>query len=169
MEGPSTFPSQRSIRSQLLYYTQQFGLHVTIIRPFNVYGPGQGKSFLVPTLLRQVLDRGASEVSIADDRPRRDYLFIDDLVDLLLRTMDPQGFDIFNAGSVCSINPRALAELMLQIAGVEKPGVSRDEIRADEVLETVADVGKAKRTFNWTPRVSLAEGLSRMIQEAAHS
>jgi UDP-glucose 4-epimerase len=146
------------------FYAQQFGIQVTIIRPFNVYGPGQNGNFLIPTLLRQVLDPEACEVSIADDRPKRDYLFIDDLLDLLLRTMNPQGFDAFNAGSGCSVNPRELAELMLRVAGLEKPVVSRGEVRADEVLEMVADVGKAKRIFGWEPRVSLVEGLRRLIQ-----
>ncbi len=78
--------------------------------------------------------------------------------------MNPQGFDAFNAGSGCSVNPRELAELMLRAAGLEKPVVSRGEVRADEVLETVADVGKAKRIFGWEPRVSLVEGIGRMIQ-----
>ena len=146
------------------YYSQQFGIKVTIIRPFNVYGPGQAGHFLIPTLLRQVLDPQAQEVSIADDRPRRDYLFIDDLLDLLLQTMNPQGFDAFNAGSGSSANPRDLADLMLRAAGLEKPVVSRGEVRADEVLDTVADVGKAKRIFGWEPRISLSEGLRRIIQ-----
>ncbi len=146
------------------FYAQQFGIQATIIRPFNVYGPGQNGNFLIPTLLRQVLDPDAREVSIADDRPRRDYLFIDDLLDLLLQTMNPQGFDAFNAGSGSSVNPRELADLMLRAAGLEKPVVSRGEVRADEVLDTVADVEKAKRIFGWEPRVSLLEGLRRTIQ-----
>lgn len=151
------------------YYTQQFGIQVTIIRPFNIYGPGQAESFLIPTLLRQALDPDASEVSIADDRPKRDYLFIDDLIDLLLRTMSEQGsagfgFDAFNAGSGCSVNPRELAQLILRVAGVEKPVVLRGEVRTDEVLDTVADIGKAKRIFGWEPVVLLEEGLRRMIQ-----
>lgn len=146
------------------YYAQQFGVQVTVIRPFNIYGPGQNGNFLIPTLLRQVLDPDAREISIADDRPRRDYLFIDDLVDLLLRAMNPQGFDAFNAGSGSSVNPRELAELMLRAAGLEKPVVSRGEVRADEVLDTVADIGKAKRVFGWEPRVSLVEGLGRIVQ-----
>jgi nucleoside-diphosphate-sugar epimerase len=146
------------------YYARQFGIQVTVIRPFNVYGPGQAESFLIPTLLRQALDLEAREISIADDRPRRDYLFIDDLLDLLLRTMNPPGFDAFNAGSGCSVNPRELAELILRVAGLEKPVVSRGEVRADEVLEMVADVEKARRIFGWEPRVSLVEGIGRMIQ-----
>jgi nucleoside-diphosphate-sugar epimerase len=150
------------------YYARQFGVPTAIIRPFNIYGPGQGENFLVPTLLRQTLDPEAREISIADDRPRRDYLFIDDLIDLLLRTMNAAesstGCEAFNAGSGHSVNPRELAELMLRIAGLEKPIVSRGEIRADEVLDTVADTEKAQRGFGWEPRISLEEGLRRIVQ-----
>ena len=146
------------------FYAQQFGIQATIIRPFNVYGPEQSGNFLIPTLLRQVLDPQAREVSIADDRPKRDYLFLDDLIDLMLQTMNPHGCDAYNAGSGCSVSPRELAELILQAAGVEKPVVSRGEVRSDEVLDTVADVGKAKRIFGWEPRVPLAEGLRRIVK-----
>jgi nucleoside-diphosphate-sugar epimerase len=45
------------------YCARQFSLRVTIIRPFNIYGPGQNGNFLVPTLLRQVLDIEAQEIS----------------------------------------------------------------------------------------------------------
>jgi UDP-glucose 4-epimerase len=148
------------------FYARQFGIRAAIIRPFNVYGPGQNGNFLIPTLLRQILDPEAREISIADDRPKRDYLFLDDLIDLLLQSMNPQGCDAYNAGSGRSVNPRELAELMLHAAGLEKPVISRREVRSDEVLEMVADVGKAKRTFGWQPRVSLAEGLARMIETA---
>jgi nucleoside-diphosphate-sugar epimerase len=53
---------------------------------------------------------------------------------------------------------------MLRAAGLEKPVVSRGEVRSDEVLDTVADVGKAKRIFGWEPRVPLAEGLRRIVK-----
>jgi nucleoside-diphosphate-sugar epimerase len=146
------------------YYARHFGIQVTIVRPFNIYGPGQAESFLIPTLLRQALDPDVREITVADDRPKRDYLFLDDLLDLLLLTMQPHGFDTVNAGSGRSFSPREVADMIQRIAGLEKPVVSRKEVRADEVLDTVADIGKAKRIFGWEPRVSLAEGLGRMIE-----
>jgi len=69
-----------------LYYHRQFGVPVTIVRPFNVYGPGQDRRFLIPTILTQAIDPGQPAIVVADLRPRRDYLFISDLIDLLTRT-----------------------------------------------------------------------------------
>jgi nucleoside-diphosphate-sugar epimerase len=146
------------------YYAAQFGARISILRPFNVYGWGQAPHFLVPTLIRQALDPKVHEISLADDRPRRDYLFIDDLIDLLVLTTAPQRCDVYNAGSGCSASPREVAELVASAAGVAKPIVSRGETRADEVLEMVADIGKATKEFGWTPRVSLANGLARTVQ-----
>ncbi|MBV9508062.1 MAG: GDP-mannose 4,6-dehydratase [Acidobacteriia bacterium] len=146
------------------YYARQFHINTTVIRPFNVYGPGQNESFLIPTLLKQVLDPGIQEISIADDRPRRDYLFIDDFLDLLLCTMQPAGFAIFNAGSGSSFSARELAEIMLHISGRAMPVVSRGEFRPREVLDVVADCRKAKDVLGWEPQVPLSDGIRRTIE-----
>src|ERR1039458_310666 len=72
------------------YYRKQFGVQVTIVRPFNIYGPGQNGRFLIPTLMRQALDPACDRIVVADLRPRRDYIHVRDLVALLLRTMDEE-------------------------------------------------------------------------------
>jgi nucleoside-diphosphate-sugar epimerase len=146
------------------YYARQFHVKTTVIRPFNVYGPGQNEKFLIPTLLKQVLDPEIQEISIADDRPRRDYLFIDDFLDLLLRTMEPDGFAVFNAGSGSSFSPRELAEVMLRIRGRAMPVVSRGDVRPREVLDVIADCRKAKSVLGWEPQVPLKDGIRRMIE-----
>jgi UDP-glucose 4-epimerase len=149
------------------YFAHHFQIHATVIRPFNIYGPGQSQSFLIPTLCRQAMDPEVREISIADDRPKRDYLFIDDLIDLLLRTTNVEGFAVFNAGSGVSTSPRELADLILRAAGVEKRVVSRGEVRAEEVLDTIADTHKARHVLGWEPRVSLAEGVKRLMRPFA--
>ncbi len=82
-----------------LYYQRQFGVPVTIVRPFNVYGPGQDRRFLIPTILTQAIDPGQAAIVVADLRPRRDYIFIADLIDLLIQHSVPEGRGHFNAGS----------------------------------------------------------------------
>src|ERR1700761_2040307 len=88
------------------YYAENFGIQSILVRPFNLYGPFQDRRFLIPTLLQRALDPGSSVISVADARPRRDFLFISDFVDLLLRTMraDANGLNIFNAGSGHSVS-----------------------------------------------------------------
>src|ERR1700675_1602021 len=86
-----------------LYYQRQFAVPVTIVRPFNVYGPGQDRRFLIPKILTQAADPGQSAIVVADLRPRRDYLFIADLVDLLTRTAFRRAGGVFNAGSGSSL------------------------------------------------------------------
>ena len=84
------------------YYQRQFGVPVTIIRPFNIYGPGQDRRFLIPTILAQAIDPQMATITVADLRPRRDYIFIADLINLLMRTAFRIEGGTFNAGSGCS-------------------------------------------------------------------
>lgn len=148
------------------FYEQNFGVAVTVVRPFNLYGPGQGQHFLIPTLIRQALDPELAVISVADHRPRRDYIYVDDLVQMLLKLSDmPESADAtYNAGSGESTGVMELAGLIAEIAGTHKPVVSRNELRKNEVLETVADIGKARRELGWSPAVGLREGLERTIR-----
>ena len=81
------------------FYEQRFGLALVIVRPFNIYGPGQRDSFLIPWIVRQVLDPGAATVQVKDLRPKRDYLYVHDAVALLLATLRPGSRGIYNMGS----------------------------------------------------------------------
>src|SRR6202011_2766469 len=67
------------------FYQESFGVPVTIVRPFNLYGPGQSEDFLIPTLIRQALAQDSNAIVVADLTPKRDYIYIDDVVDLLVR------------------------------------------------------------------------------------
>ena len=57
----------------------QFGVKAAIVRPFNIYGPGQESRFLVPKLIRQIIDPVCNGIAIGDPRPRRDYTYVSDL------------------------------------------------------------------------------------------
>lgn len=144
------------------FFEANFGVPVSVVRPFNLYGPGQGRDFLIPTLIRQALDPELEAISVADHRPRRDYLYVGDLVSLLLRLSEGKG-GTYNAGSGESVSVMELARLIVEIAGTAKPVVSRNEQRPNEVLDTVADVGRAWRELGWRPEVGLREGLERTV------
>lgn len=147
------------------YYRKQFGVQVTIVRPFNIYGPGQAGRFLIPTLMRQALDPTCDRIVVADLRPRRDYIHVTDLVALLLRTMDEETpRTVYNAGSGKSVSIRELGSLIAAALPHDKPIVSEDNWRPDEMLDVVADISRAERDLNWHPRVPLADGLRETLK-----
>ncbi len=147
------------------YYAETFGVQVTLVRPFNLYGPFQNSKFLIPTLLRQALDPASSTISVADSRPRRDFLFVQDFIDLLIRTaeMNVGTFRIFNAGSGVSVSIADLCDIMNTLTGCCKQLVSRGESRPDEVFDVVADISRAGQELAWRPNTSLENGLALTI------
>lgn len=147
------------------YYVTQFGVRATIVRPFNVYGPGQGSSFLIPSLLAQAIDPAVREIVVADVRPRRDYVHVDDVVRLLVSTLDRGEGGTYNAGSGVSTSIPELVTIVNLHVGVDKPLVARTEPRPTEVLDVVADVSRARVDLGWEPRISLTEGLAALIDD----
>jgi nucleoside-diphosphate-sugar epimerase len=148
------------------FYAEQHGTPVAIVRPFNIFGPGQDERFLIPTLLRQALQPDSDLIQVADIRPRRDFLYISDLIELLLATLGHGRFDIYNAGSGVSTSIEDVVALLNAIVGRHKKVVSRGESRPGEILNVVAAIGKAERDLHWKPRVDLAAGLRAMVRNA---
>jgi len=146
------------------YYSRTFDVKVCIVRPFNIYGPGQREEFLVPTLVKQALDPRCEAIMVSDVRPRRDYIYIDDLVDLLLATFQHRVSDVFNAGSGKSTSIPELVGTICELLGRRKPLVSCQHERREEVYEVVADISKAITSLGWRPAVSLNVGLRRTIE-----
>jgi nucleoside-diphosphate-sugar epimerase len=141
------------------YYQDQFGVRAAVIRPFNIYGPGQATSFLIPTMISQALDPACEAITVADLRPRRDFLYVRDLVSLLIATVDLPASAVLNAGSGASTSIGELLQLINDLLPSPKPLVSTCEERPAEVIDVVADISRAKKELNWAPRVVLAEGL----------
>jgi nucleoside-diphosphate-sugar epimerase len=145
------------------FYERRFGVALTIVRPFNLYGPGQRQSFLIPSIVRQVLDPAAEVVRVTDLRPKRDYVYVADAVMLLLATLQPGVHGIYNLGSGRSASVAEVAELVSKAAGIRKPLVSADERRPGEILDVVADTSRAAAELNWQPRTSLADGIAAVV------
>lgn len=168
--GPFNPYADSKIRAEdaVREYQERHGVAAAILRPFNVYGPGQEDRFLIPTIIRQVLDLASAAIKVADDRPRRDYLHVRDLAALVVTVLRAPGGGVYNAGSGESYSVRDVAERVAELAGVRKPLQVTGPARANEVLDVVADVTHAAVTLGWRPQISLNDGLRETIAAMAH-
>jgi nucleoside-diphosphate-sugar epimerase len=139
-----------------------YDLPVTVLRIFNVYGPGQSDRFVVPHIMRQVLDPSCPEVVVVDLAPRRDYVHIDDVVRAFAATAGFHGFGIFNVGTGVSHSVEDVIRLACVAAGVCKPWRQTGAARIADVPDTVAAIARIAEALGWRPRVSLADGLRGM-------
>jgi len=150
----------------VLFYARTFGIQATVVRPFNIYGPGQAATFLIPEVIRQALDPSADAVQVEDAEPRRDYLFVGDLVALLLAVWRRNVTGIYNAGSGHSVSVAEIVREVLAQAGVSRRLRCAERRRPNEVMDVVADITAAQRDLEWVPRTPLAEGIRRTILHA---
>lgn len=144
-------------------FNRLFGVDVVVLRPFNLYGPGQSAGQIVPDLVEQVLSK-SNTVTVRNSDAVRDYLYIEDLIELILLTLRPMpGFTVLNAGSGCLTSVGDLANEILRISGVQKKLIEQNEDLGVEIRSATADTRLAEKILNWEPRTSLADGLSLSI------
>jgi nucleoside-diphosphate-sugar epimerase len=143
-------------------YHASYGLDTVVVRPFNVYGPGQAPGFLVPDILGP-LRRGQAPV-LGDPDPVRDYTFLDDAVAFFVAaaTAEGVGGQALNLGSGKGRSVAEVAEAAARASGTGlRPRFDPGKARGNEAGAVVADVSKARRLLGWAPRVDLDEGLRR--------
>lgn len=147
------------------FYAGNYGVAVTIIRPFNVYGPGQSEKFLIPTIWSQIA--GGKRIEMLDLEPRRDYVFLTDLVEAILAAEKhrPDGCETYNVGSGVSHSVAEIVAVAQSVAGTNLPVSSRDARRENEIEDVVADISAANRALDWRPRHRLSNGLKICWQD----
>lgn len=149
------------------FYHRQYDVPITVIRPFNVFGAGQREEFLIPTIIRQALDSAVSTIEVSDLRPKRDFVYIEDLIDALVLTIGRPKYSVFNIAGGVSYSVRSIIEIILKAAKMSKPFRSLEKFRDDEILDLYADISFAKSELGWTPKVSFEEGIAKILR-ASH-
>lgn len=148
------------------FYARQFGVQVSVIRPFNVYGAGQKESFLIPQIISHAMKEEA--ISVMDLAPMRDYVYLEDLLCAIELTVEKvQEHDVFNIGSGVSYSVEQVIELVQKILGTDKPVICRNQTRKNELNNVVADITHAKDVLGWVPSYTLEQGLTQMIGQMA--
>ena len=150
------------------FYVEHHGVDVTAIRPFNVFGPGQKPHFLIPQIILDVIAQ--RPIRVKDLAPRRDYVYLDDLIDALVKTLDaPAGYNLCNIGSGVSLSVSESIDIIQSVAGSNLQVVCDGVVRPNEINDVYADISRARSLLDWSPRLSFREGIERMMLEYRRS
>lgn len=147
------------------FFCQNYGMNISVLRLFNVYGTGQNNKFLIPYIVEQAV--GPNEnIAVQDLEPRRDYVYIDDVCSAIEKSIaGTKGFQLFNVGSGCSWSVSDIIQIVQEAARTNKEVVSKQNVRKNELNDVVADITAIRKAWNWYPRVSMKEGLQICVQE----
>jgi GDP-4-dehydro-6-deoxy-D-mannose reductase len=146
------------------FYAKQFGVEVIILRPFNVFGFGQNMRFLIPSIISQATK--SDEISVLDIRPARDYVFIEDLLDAVHKSITSDlRFGIINVGTGVASTVEQLILSLADVIGRKLSISSSNQERFGEINSTQADISQAKLLLGWQPKWSLSEGLREVWRD----
>jgi UDP-glucose 4-epimerase len=165
LQGQSPYSASKIAADKMAEaYACSFEVPVTVLRPFNTFGPRQSARAVIPTILAQLL-AGQVEVDLGSLEPRRDFTFVDDTVDGFVKmaaTELPPG-TVVQLGSGSAVSIGELFGLCCEITGQEaRPTTDPARIRPpnSEVDELLSDPTRAAELLGWKPTTSLREGLS---------
>ena len=150
-----------------LSFSNAFSLPVTVVRPFNTYGPRQSARAIIPTIITQIAS-GMREIKVGDLTPTRDFNYVLDTAEGFCRLAECDEA-VGREVNVCSnyeISMRAVLDLIAKIMGrdvsfVEDPQRIRPE--KSEVFRLWGDNSLLKALTGFTPSVSIEDGLRKTV------
>lgn len=145
-----------------LAYNRDYGVPVTIYRPFNIYGQGQNQIFFIPKIIAQL---NQPTIDLIDPKPRRDFIHVGDVARAIVKGLSlDSGLHLYNLGSGKSIPVKDVVEMAIALSGSKAQIRFTNESRQGEVMDTVADISAIKKDIGWQPEINLEQGLMELIQ-----
>jgi UDP-glucuronate 4-epimerase len=163
--GHPLAPYPASKRAMELFahsYHHLFKLPVTILRFFNVYGP-QGRPDMMPWQWTRMIQRGETLTLYNAGRLRRDWTYIDDIVDGFVAALDrPFDYEIINLGCGKPVENIEFVHTLEKLLA-RQAKIIDTPCPPSEPLVTYADISKARRLLGYDPKIAVEEGLRRFI------
>jgi GDP-L-fucose synthase len=167
---PSNFGygwAKRMAEVQARAYASEYGMKISIIRPYNTYGPrdhfDESTSHVIPSLIRKIISDPGELVVWGTGQQKRSFVYVSDLVQGLI--LSPEHYprpDPINIGSDEEVSIRELAELIMTLSDKQKP-VQYDVTKPEGQLRRSPSLEKARRLLGYSPRAKLREGLKLTI------
>lgn len=156
-----------------LSFYRSFGLPISIVRPFNTYGPRQSARAIIPTIITQI-KAGKKNIEVGSLFPKRDFTYVKSTVEGFIKAAesDKSIGTVINIGSNFEISIKDLVLLIARLMDANvKISTDNKRIRPEnsEVEELLACNKKAKDLLIWEPRYTLEEGLQETIKWFSNS
>jgi len=144
-------------------FCQQKNIDLAWIRLFSIYGPKDNTSWLIPSVIKDLLAKNSPPLT--EGKQFWDFLYVSDAVQAIMGVIEsPNATGIFNLGSGASVTIRKVVETIRHfIDPAIELGFGQVPYRPDQVMFLEADTRKLKTTVGWHPKVSLEEGLQHTI------
>ena len=144
-------------------YSHLYGIGMTCLRFFTVYGPRQRPDLAIHKFARLIL-AGKPIPVFGDGSMRRDFTYIDDILDGVVAAMDRRGgYEIYNLGESRPVRLDVLIAEIEKALGA-KAVIDRKPMQPGDVIQTYADVSKARRDLGYDPHTDIATGLARFVR-----
>jgi len=152
--------SKLAAESFVTAFGATYGLNYSVIRLFNVYGPGQEGNFFIPTMVKQSLAK--DEVKLENSDTTRDFVYIGDVVDGILKVAEKGKNEIYNLGGGKEV---PVSRVIYEVAGIlkKKIRVKVMNINRSNIPRNRADISRIKKEAGWSPRTALRAGLERTV------
>lgn len=148
-----------------LGFAASSGMHISVLRPFVVYGPREAGHRLVTQVCRAVVE--GRPVDITSGTQTRDWVYVMDAIDAHLRAavMPEASGKVINVASGVPVSVRAVAEQIVRLGGGD-PGLlnfGAMATRPHEIMEQTGDPALASRVLGWTATTTLTDGLRKTL------
>jgi nucleoside-diphosphate-sugar epimerase len=150
--------------AQTLYWEHH--LPVTILRPFNTFGPRETLPYFIPEMIRQCLKE--TVIHVGNLEASRDFTYVDDMADAMvtaLETRDVEG-EIINLGTNKTHKMSEILRLIKKELDAEEKDVviAEERLRLKDLEILVADNTKARKLLGWTPKTNFVQGVRKTIE-----
>jgi len=154
--------SKKSAEVIAYTYNYHYGIDVSVVRYFTVYGPAGRPDMSIFRFIKWIMEDRPIEF-FGDGTQSRDFTYVDDIAEGTILALKPVGYEIINLGGN---NPHELTEIINLIekyTGKEAKLVNKEFHKAD-IKATWADITKAKKILAWEPKVGIEDGIKRTIE-----
>jgi len=154
--------SKKSAEVTCYTYHYLYGIDVSVVRYFTVYGPAGRPDMSIFRFVYKIMKGEPVEI-YGDGTQSRDFTYVDDIAEGTIKALKPLGYEIINLGGNNPHSLKEVLELIEKYLGKKAEVVYKDFHKAD-LKATWADISKAQKLLGWSPKVPLEEGIKRTVE-----